>query len=129
MRQPETVIALASVYRHSADVMLPNASSCRVDREKITGYLLCPTHPDGAAKAHFFRRFGFDLENWKELAAALRAHGQSHAVAEVVESSHGIRYSVGGPLRSPDGRNPTVRTVWIVERGSRQARLITAYPA
>lgn len=108
---------------------LPNASSCRVDRKKIEGYLLCPTHPDGAAKAHFFRRFGFDLENWKELADALRAHGQSYEVAEVVESRHGKRYSVDGPLRSPDGRNPNVQTVWIVESGTREARLITAYPA
>lgn len=108
---------------------LPNASSCRVDRVKIEGYLLCPTHPDGAAKAHFFRRFGFQLEDWIELADALRVHGQTHAVAEVVESRHGKRYSVHGPLRSPDGRNPNVRTVWIVERGTTEARLITAYPA
>jgi len=110
-------------------VNLPNASSCRVDRVKIESYLLCPTHPDGAAKAQFFRRFGFKLENWKELADALRVHGESHTVAEVVESRHGIRYSVDGSLRSPDGRNPTIRTVWIVERGTREARLITAYPA
>ena len=108
---------------------LPNVSSWRVDREKIEGYLLCPAHPDGAAKARFFRRFGFRVEDWRELADALRMHGQSHAVAEVVESRHGIRYSFDGRLRSPDGRNPTVRSVWIVEQGSSEARLITAYPA
>ena len=109
-------------------MMLPNASGCRVDQEKIASYLLCPTHPDGAAKARFFLRFGFVLEGWQELAEALRVHGRSHAAVEVVESRHGIRYSVDGPLRSPDGRNPTVRSVWIVESGSRNPRLITAYP-
>lgn len=109
--------------------MLPNASSCRVDRAKIEDYLLCSTHPDGAAKAYFFRRFGFKPENWRELASALRVHGQTHEVSEVAESRHGTRYSVDGPLQSPDGRNPTVRSVWIVEKGAVEPRLITAHPA
>jgi hypothetical protein len=29
---------------------LPNAERARVDREKITDYLLSPVHPDGSSK-------------------------------------------------------------------------------
>ena len=40
---------------------LPYAEHVRVDREKVTDYLLSPSHPDGASKANFFTRYG-DLE-------------------------------------------------------------------
>jgi hypothetical protein len=53
--------------------------------------------------------------------------GASSPVTAVVESPHGTRYTVAGPLRAPDGRMPMVRTVWIVEPGS-PPRLITAHP-
>lgn len=107
---------------------LPNAEEAKVERRKIAEYLLCVSHPDGAAKAEFFGRFGFSLERWEILAEALRKHGQSHGVTKRVESAFGTRYSVDGRLDTPDGRNPSVRTVWIVEKGSRVPRLITAYP-
>lgn len=44
----------------------------RVDRDKIVNYLLSASHPDGQAKAEFFRRFGFSLERWETLADVLR---------------------------------------------------------
>ena len=34
---------------------LPEAESARVDREKLTGYLLSESHPIGRSKAKFFR--------------------------------------------------------------------------
>jgi hypothetical protein len=52
-------------------------------------------------------------------------------VSEVVvsmETSHGIKYIVDGALITPSGKRPTVRTVWIVDRGSENPRLVTAYP-
>lgn len=106
---------------------LPNGDQSRVDREKVTDYLLCVTHPEGSGKAEFFCRFGFRLENWVALADALRKHGASHSVAKSVESSYGTRYALEGELESPDGRNPRVRTIWIIERGTKIPRLITAH--
>ncbi len=108
---------------------LPNAAHARVDRRKITEYLLCPTHPEGASKARFFAGFGFRVEDWQILARALRSHGAAHPVVRVVESAFGTRYTVEGPLETPSGRQPTVRTVWVVDEGSDTPRLITAYPA
>jgi hypothetical protein len=107
---------------------LPNADQVRVESEKITSYLLSASHADGRSKADFFGRFGFRMEEWQVLMEALRKHGASHQVVRVMESSFGTRYSVDGALKTPDGRNPSVRTVWMVETGSTTPRLITAYP-
>ena len=106
---------------------LPNAENARVDRDKVIGYLLNRAHPDGAGKAAFFERFGFSTEKWQLLADALRQHGQ-HPVVNSVESEYGIRYTVDGEIETPDGRRPTVRSVWIVEQGGKRPRLVTAHP-
>jgi hypothetical protein len=107
---------------------LPNADLAYVDGAKITGYLLSTAHPDGRSKANFFARFGFTVENWPVLANALGAVARSNAVVSISESEYGARYTVDGPLNTPDGRTPTVRTVWIIASGSVAPRLITAHP-
>jgi len=107
---------------------LPNAADAVVDETKITEYLLSDTHPDGRNKAEFFQRFGFQREKWQVLAEALRRHGAVHPVTGTVQSPYGTRYVVEGMLESPDGRNPLLRTVWIVEIGDSRPRLVTAYP-
>ena len=100
----------------------------RVERAKVAGYLLNRDHTDGRSKAIFFERFGFKTEEWETLAQALRAHGRTQPVVSLVETSRGARYIVEGEVASPDGRNPWIRTVWIVEGEPSEARLITAYP-
>ena len=107
---------------------LPNADQAKVDRDKITEYLLCSTHPDGGGKAKFFTRFGFRLESWDVFAQALREHGARHPVVKKVESAYGIRYTIDGEIETPDGRNPRVRTVWLTEGKTTIPRLITAHP-
>ena len=109
-------------------LQIPDRAHSRVDRAKIVDYLLSTMHPDGRAKAEFFLRFGFRAERWQELADALREVGASNPVAGLVETDYGLRYTVDGPMRAPDGRAPHVRTVWIVELGGVSARLITAHP-
>jgi len=107
---------------------LPHANQARAGREKFTEYLLNRSHPDGKNKAEFFTRFGFDVERWELLANAMVRHAVRHDVVRTVESAHGTRYAVDGPLECPDGRHPLVRSVWLIEKGSRVPRLITAYP-
>lgn len=63
------------------------------------------------------------------LAEALRQHGLENKIVNAIESPFGCRYIVEGKIMSPDGRNPSVRTVWIVEKGESAPRLITAHPA
>ena len=107
---------------------LPNVQQLRIDRDKLTGYLLSPVNPRGRSKANFFLGFGFHTDCWERLAKALEVQAASYDVARVVETSYGPRYHVEGPIQTPDGRNPEVRTVWQVDLGSTNPRLITAHP-
>lgn len=106
----------------------PNTEDLQVDRQQIVDHPRSPSHPDGQAKAAFFRRFGFTGERWEVLAEALRRHGMAHPIVRTVESPHGTRYSVDGEIESPDGRNPRIRSVWMLEAGGMSPRLITAHP-
>jgi hypothetical protein len=82
---------------------LPNRDKLIVEQEKIVDYLLNPAHRYGASKARFFTSFGFSADKWRELAAALLDHGQSH-VKQVRETGFGPRYEVEARLRAADGR-------------------------
>jgi hypothetical protein len=107
---------------------LPNADRALVELEKVCGYLLNQQHRYGASTARFFMEFGFTPESWEVFAEALREHGRRHEVSQEKETGFGPRYEVDGELRSPDGRNPWVRTVWQIDSGQTVPRLITAYP-
>ncbi|MXX53321.1 MAG: hypothetical protein F4Z35_05125 [Dehalococcoidia bacterium] len=107
---------------------LPNRGRAYVAQEKITLYLLSHRNPRGRGKARFFSAFGFRIERWLELAEALRVHGATHEVTETLEVDSGVKYIVDGVLDTPDGRNPLVRTVWMVDVGNSAPRFITAYP-
>ena len=107
---------------------LPNAHLAIVEEEKILGYLLNSSHRYGASKARFFAGFGFRLGDWGVLARALREHGQRCEVSTERATGFGPRYELDGPLNTPDGRTPRVRTVWQLDLGQVAPRLITAYP-
>jgi hypothetical protein len=46
-----------------------------------------------------------------------------------MESPHGLKYILDGKIETPCGKTPTVRTIWIVDRGTEAPRLVTAYPS
>lgn len=108
---------------------LPNVDSAYVEERKVTGYLLALGHPDGHDKAVFFARFGFRPEEWERLVEALLEHARANELVEREETRFGVQYAVDGPLRAPDGRTPSVRSVWEEKPGGRGPRLVTAYPA
>jgi hypothetical protein len=107
---------------------LPNAEGALVPSRKITHYLLSPMHRDGRYKAEFFRSFGFKLEAWQELAAALLNHARQHEIVETVPTPFGQNFVIEGVLSAPDGRTPKVRSVWFLANGAENATLATAYP-
>ena len=107
---------------------LPNCEWATVAREKLTEYLLSTSHRRGRRKAAFFVRFGFSSDAWEVLADALRVHGCAHEVVEVTPTEFGTMYRVEGEIASPDGRQPRVRTIWMIDTGSDRPRFITAYP-
>lgn len=107
---------------------IPFSDRLRVDRSKIVDYFL--SESNGRGKATFFLNFGFQVDNWEVLADSLKAQARSRSVVAAVDSKWGTRYSIDGPIDTPSGRQPRpqVRTVWIVESGSTDPRLITAHP-
>lgn len=107
---------------------IPNADRATVERAKVEDYLLSTEHPSGRHKAAAFLRFGFRPERWEEFAEAARIHANSYEAASVKEIPNGVQYVVEGALPSPDGRNPYVRTVWVVGKDNSAPRLVTAYP-
>jgi hypothetical protein len=109
-------------------VKLPNYENAIVPRAKIVEYLLSPTHRDGRSKAAFFTRYGFSVDRWEELAAALLRHAAGHAIAKIEDSPFGARYIIEGGLATPDGRVPVIRSVWFIETGEHLPRFVTAYP-
>ncbi len=108
--------------------LLPSLDKLRVDQAKIVDYLLSEANSRGKSK--FFLGLGFRPENWTALAEAIKAHARNNPVAAAIDSAWGTRYSIDGEMNTPDKREPRpkVRTVWIIDAGSAEPRLITAYP-
>lgn len=107
---------------------LPNAEQAVVEHAKIADYLLNEQHEDGRSKAQFFISFGFRPESPELLIAALHDLVQQCDVSSLRPSLHGTKYIVIGKLRTPDGREPVVKTVWMIDHGNDVPRLITALP-
>ncbi len=107
---------------------LPGKENCRVEKRKVTDYLLNTSRMPAAAKARFFLSCGFTPAHWTLLANALKAHAQTNNVLKKTSSEYGIKYDIVGPMDCPDGRTPRVRTVWQMDTDELAPRLITAYP-
>lgn len=91
-------------------------------------YLLSPEHPVGRAKARFFNALGFDRSEWSALRATLLRIGVEGEAQPAGTSVYGRKYEVRGVIRTPQGREAEVVTVWIVLRDEQVPRLVTAYP-
>lgn len=107
---------------------LPHVEQAVVPEAKIVLYLLNDAHPRGKEKAKFFLRFGFSVAEWKVMEKALLDHAAAYEVASTLDTPEGVNYAIEGALTTPDGRNPQVRTVWVIETDSEIPRFTTAYP-
>jgi hypothetical protein len=103
-------------------MIVPNAAQAVIADAKITDYLL--KHP---GKAAFFLRYGFTLTHWQMLRDALLLHVVTHEYVKDILLADGVKYAFEGALQLPDGRNPQVRSVWMIDGGRSYPRLITAY--
>ena len=104
------------------------AERAYVESAKITDYLLNPDHPIGGDKAAYLMRFGFRRSSWMALEGALLAHAIEGEVVSERETPYGRHFAVEGRLSTPDGRDPMVRTVWMVALGDPRPRFVTAVP-
>ena len=104
---------------------LPGAPTALVGARKVGAFLLNAAHPQNGGKARFFRDHGFDAAT---LAASLASHPLRNDVAETETSPHGRKFIIHCTLASPDGRDPCITSVWMIDAGNDRPRLVTAYP-
>jgi hypothetical protein len=109
-------------------MQLPHVQTAVISESKIADYLLNPQHPDGAGKANFFMAAGFQVTRWQELADAIREAAKQSPVTRQMDSVHGRKYIVEGPIQAPNGGLVSIRTVWIADGSDPTPRFVTAYP-
>ena len=106
---------------------LPNRNNAIIERRKLTHYLLSLTDEDGKPKAEYFRKVGFNETNLEDFEYALLAVVSSNEGKTIEKSKFGVKYIVEGLLNSPTGKKFMVRTVWSIDKGVNNPRLVTAY--
>jgi hypothetical protein len=109
-------------------MLMPNKENALVEEKKIRQYLLNLVHKQGGPKANFFFGFGFSLDDIELFRLALTDHAITREVSDCTEDEFGVIYTLVCEFRTPDTRNPCIRTVWIVNKGEVLPRLVTAYP-
>ena len=105
---------------------LPHAAKAFVPDEKFALYLV-PTHKVGGPKLKFLESFGFDRADREAMRTALIAHAGAWEAA-VIPTPFGVKYEVDGPLTTPSGVEPWVRTVWHIDDGAADPRFVTLKP-
>jgi len=107
---------------------LPNARRAVVERSKIVDYLLNASHPGNNGKAAYFESRGFSSKGWRYLAGALLHLARTVSVQRILETPHGTKYILDGPLPSPSGKLMAVRTTWMVHADQTHPNFVTAVP-
>jgi hypothetical protein len=108
--------------------LLPHLDRLQIAEAKLTNYLLDAHHPDGGSKAKFLMLFGFRRDEPDVLRSALATHAGTANVLSTRVNAHGTLYELGGVLQSPDGRNPVVHVIWMIDTSTTAPRLITLVP-
>ncbi len=108
---------------------IPNNNLSFVADNKIEDYLLSDIHEIGKHKADFFKRYGFDISNIDTFKSSLIQHSIDRDIEKTKDSAFGVKYELKCKIKTPDKRNPCIVTVWIVENGQEEPKLVTAYPA
>ncbi|HVH78069.1 MAG TPA: hypothetical protein VM782_01655 [Stellaceae bacterium] len=108
---------------------LPRVTHAFLDDAKVSDYLLNPNHsPQAAGKEKFFTAHGFSRAAVDQLKRALLDHARRNQISGALTTAFGEKYEVSCQLTTPDGRNPCVISVWIVEPPDLNPRFVTAYP-
>lgn len=106
---------------------VPNAERAVIDIGKLTAYSLDPTHEVGQHKAAVFERvLGLRAEDWRELYDALMYAVRNSPAKPGKSDKFGQRYVVDFEM-SRGKFLAAIRSVWIVNTGRDDPRLITCY--
>lgn len=107
---------------------IPNAARAIVAREKLTAYLLNPSHKRGGAKAKRLLSLGYSTNAPELLESDLRIQHLSLDPTRISENAYGVVYEIDGPIKAPGGRTARFVSIWQIDTGSGVPRFITMYP-
>jgi hypothetical protein len=101
-------------------------SNAIIAPSKLTNYLLVFKQRNDKSK--WLASAGYDLSSWRQLEHDLRVQILSKEAHFDENNRFGNVYRIDGQLQGPNGNTLAVRTVWMIEHASGQAKFITIYP-
>lgn len=107
---------------------IPNAERAVIAPEKLRDYLLNREHRRGGSKAMLLYAFGYRQENWDQQETDLRSQHLTRPFDSKLPTEYGDRYDIVAALRTPNGRELVIRSIWQIDAGSQAPRLITMVP-
>lgn len=107
---------------------IPNADKAIIAPEKLRDYLLNPAHRRGSAKARLLLACGYRADAWQVLEHDLRTQHLTVDFAVTKDNLYGQRFEISAALATPSGRRIVFQSVWQIDKGTDQPRLITLYP-
>jgi hypothetical protein len=108
-------------------VPIPNADRATIAVEKLTAYLLNPSHRRGGPKARLLLSLGYRTDAPDLLESDLRAH-LSLNTAQTTQNPYGTTYVMEGPIMTPSGKAVRFCSIWQIDTGTEVPRFITMYP-
>ncbi|MEZ2228182.1 DUF6883 domain-containing protein [Microcoleus sp.] len=109
-------------------MLIPNAKNAVVDIRKLRDYCLNLEHDDGKHKARLFSSImGMTADDAEELRQILLEVVKTQEARLGRQDEFGQRYTLDFSIEWQN-RNATLRSGWIIERGSEIPKLTTCYP-
>lgn len=106
---------------------VPNANRAEVDVRKLREYCLSVEHPTGKHKARVFAAaLGITHEHADDLRQLLLVAVAGHEAVPGLSDAFGERFVVDFVVHW-QGKQATVRSTWIIERGMDVPRLTSCY--
>lgn len=97
-----------------------------IPKEKFTKYALDPVKQPDKARA-FKEALGYTMENYQELIDNISANLDESLLKLKQTNEHGRLYEYVMQIKGPNGKQANVCTGWIIENGTTEPRLTSAY--
>lgn len=97
-----------------------------IAREKITKYLL--TKRDESDKSLYLTTAGYTIDEYEQLVEDLRNQILLFDATLIELTEFGDKYEINGVLKSPSGKELSIKTIWMKEHATEKWKFITLFP-
>ena len=97
-----------------------------IARDKLTDYLL--KWRPVSDKSRYLALAGYTSENWEKLRQDIIEQILPLEAEWQDEDEYGVFYVIEGPLIGPNGKNLSVKTIWMKELVTQKTRFVTLFP-